>query len=226
MKRIDDKIQEIEKKDKTNRRLYLGFVMLIAVFMAYVLYSENQKSKLDNTIATQEGTISEGIIKREKTNEELKATLDSLQNSLRPVDYWEYTERENTVEGYIAYITNDWGIDKTQFLSKAIANLKSSETIGFQGWLFVGSKNADGIYTTDNVVEVILPVDNRDDFKISEIQTGDIVQLTTTRNRKTYVSETSQSSNTQGWRNKTKGFVTDIWEDPNSTNFKIQIKYY
>jgi hypothetical protein len=42
-------------------------------------------------------------------------------------------------EGYIAYITNDWGIDKEKYLPRAIENLKSSESeaVGFNGWLFV-----------------------------------------------------------------------------------------
>ena len=90
----------------------------------------------------------------------------------------------------------------------------------------MGSKNAEGIYTTGNIVEVIHPVDGRVDFKDSEIKAGDIVQLTTSGNRLTYVSETSKTPKTQGWRNKTKGFVTATWEDPKSTNFKIQMKYY
>jgi len=33
-------------------------------------------------------------------------------------------------------------------------------------------------------------------------------------------------ANEQGWRNKTKAFVTEVWKDPNSTNFNIKIKYY
>lgn len=226
MKRIDDKIQEIEKKDKKNRLLYISFVLLIGTFMTYVLYSENEKSKLDVTIATQEGTILEGISEREKTYEELAASLDSLQKSLRPADYWKYTKNENSVEGYISYITNDWGIDKTAYLPKAIENLKSKKAIGFQGWLFVGHKKADGKYKSKNIVEVILPVDDRPNFKDTEIKVGDIVQLTKARNRKTYRSETSKTAKYQGWRNKTKGFVTAIWEDPNSSEFKIEIKYY
>jgi hypothetical protein len=226
MKRIDDKIQEIEKKDKKNRILYISFVLLIGAFMTYVLYSENEKSKLDTTIASHEGTILEGISQRKKTDVELKATNDSLKKSLRPAEYWEFTKKENSVEGYISYITNEWGIDRTAYLSKAIVNLQSKEVIGFQGWLFVGSKKNNGSYQSKDIVEVIRPVDGRDNFKNSEIKIGDIVQLTAARNRKTYRSETSKTPKSQGWRNKTKGFVTAIWKDPKTTDFKIQIKYY
>jgi len=226
MKRIDDKIHEIEKKDKKNRLLYIGVILLIGAFMGYVLHSENQKSKLDFTIAAQEGTILEGINKQEKTKEELKATNDSLQKSLLPAEYWEYTKNENSVEGYISYITNEWGIDRTAYLSRAIENLKSDKAIGFQGWLFVGHKKADKTYKSEDIVEVIRPVDGRKNFKDSEIKVGDIVQLTKKRNRKTYRSETSKTKKSQGWRNKTKGFVTAIWKDPKTTEFKIEIKYY
>jgi len=73
---------------------------------------------------------------------------------------------------------------------------------------------------------VIRPVDGRKNFKDSEIKVGDIVQLTKKRNRKTYRSETSKTKKSQGWRNKTKGFVTAIWKDPKTTEFKIEIKYY
>lgn len=226
MKRIDDKIQEIEKKDKKNRLLYIGFVLLIGTFMTYVLYSENEKSKLDTTIASQEGTILEGISKEKKTRAQLKASHDSLQKSLLPVEYWAHTKNENSVEGYISYITNEWGIDRKPYLSMAVENLKSKHAIGFQGWLFVGLKKTDGTYKSKDIVEIIHTVDGRAYSKNSEIKVGDIVQLTKARNRKTYRSPTSKTAKSQGWRNKTKGFVTATWKDPKTTNFKIQIKYY
>lgn len=219
MKRIEDKIQEIERRDKTNRRLYIGVVLLIALFMLSTLYFGNE-------IAKREDTISAQIVEQSETYKKLDASFNSLRKSLRPNDYWNHIKKENSVEGYISYITNDWGIDKTAYLSKAIENLESQKAIGFQGWLFVGNIKADGIYQTRDVVEVIRPVNGRDNFKDSKIEVGDIVQLTTTSNRNIYKSETSKTPKSQGWRNKTKGFVTAIWKDPKTTDFKIQIKYY
>ena len=42
MKRIDDKIKEIEKKDKTNRLLFYGIIILIIGFLYYI--STTQKT--------------------------------------------------------------------------------------------------------------------------------------------------------------------------------------
>ena len=53
MKRIDNKIQEIEKKDKTNRRLYIGFVLLIALLMLSTLFFAKEISKREDTISAQ-----------------------------------------------------------------------------------------------------------------------------------------------------------------------------
>ena len=54
MKRIDDKIKEIEKKDKTNRLLFYGIIVLIVGFIFYA--STTQK-----TIDSQKGTIAEQL---------------------------------------------------------------------------------------------------------------------------------------------------------------------
>ena len=54
MKRIDDKIKEIEKKDKTNRILFGAFVVLIAAFMAYAISSEKKISDLKTLNAKPE----------------------------------------------------------------------------------------------------------------------------------------------------------------------------
>jgi len=237
MKRIEDKIKEIEKKDKTNRRLYIGVVVLIALFMLSTLYFGNEISKREKTIAKREvtildreETISVQKIEQSDTYKKLDASFDSLQKSLRPKEYWNHIKKENSVEGYISYITNDWGIDKTPYLPKAINNLKSSnpEAIGFKGWLWVGSKKTNGTYVSKDIIEVIYRAGSKAGFENSEIQKGDIVKLTTTRNRRTYKRKTlkRRNVNSNGWRNKTKGFVTDVWKDPNSTDFIIEIKYY
>lgn len=221
MKRIDDKIKEIEKKDKTNRFLYVGFVLLIAGIMFYVFITEKRISELE---IKQTETYKD--LELEKENSE-KLYID-LKNSLSPEQYWNNIKVENSVESYIAYITNDWGINKEKYLPQAIESLKSSDSdaVGFKGWLFVGSIDNDGKYESRDIVEVIYRKNAEGTINNSQIQIGDVVKLKTTRNRKTYKNKNGTRANTEGWRNKTKAFVVDTWKDPNSTNFNIEIKYY
>ena len=237
MKRIEDKIREIEKKDQLNRRLYIGVVTFIALFVFSVFYFGRQIANREKTIAKrevtilkQEETISVQKIEQSETYKKLDASFDSLRKSLRPREYWNYIKKEHSVEGYISYITNDWGIDKTPYLNKAFENLKttSTEATGFEGWLWVGSKSMDGTYVSKDIVEVVYRRGSKSGFKNSEIRKGDIVKLTTTRNRRTYKRKTlkRRNANSNGWRNKTKGFVTDVWKDPKSSDYLIKIKYY
>jgi len=226
MKRIDDKIKEIEKKDKANRLLYMAFVVLIAGIMAYVFITEKRNKR-------NISTISELEIQQTKTYKDLDSVrkrsdslYTDLKNSLSPEKYWNIIERENSVESYIAYITNDWGIDKEEYLPQAIENLKSSDPVGFKGWLFVGSISNNGTYSTRDIVEVIYRKDADGDISNSQVQVGDVIKLKTTRNRKTYRNKRMRGGITEGWRNKTKAFVVDTWKDPNRTNFNIEIKYY
>ena len=97
MKRIDDKIKEIEKKDKINRRLYMGFILLISLFMISILIFANELSKREKIIEEQE-------VVQTKTYKKLDAAHEKLKKRLRPKEFWEYTEKENSVEGYISLI--------------------------------------------------------------------------------------------------------------------------
>ena len=226
MKRIDDKIKEIEKRDKTNRVLYITFVVLIAGIMAYVFITE-KRNKINIATITKlelEGNQFYKDLELEKENSE--KLYNDLKKSLSPEQYWNNIKTENTVESYIGYITNDWGIDKEKYLPQAIENLKSSDPVGFKGWLFVGSVNNDGSYESRDIVEVIHREGADGDISNSQIQIGDVVKLKTTRNRRTYKNKRMRGPNTEGWRNKTKAFVVDTWKEPNKTNFNIEIKYY
>jgi len=229
MKRIDEKIQEIEKKDKRNRGLYIGFVILIIGFMAAVLYFQSQIAEKNKLILKSDilsSQLYKDIAKSDSIN---KSLYENLKNSLRPEEYWNHIESENSNEAYIAYLTNDWGIDKEAYIPSAIENLKSSETIGFEGWLFVGSKNNIGTYENRDVIEIIYrQIYNGEASTLKDLEpkVGDIVKLKTTINRKTYRNKNMTGANQQGWRNKTKAFVTEVNADPNSTDFNIKIKYY
>jgi len=229
MKRIDDKIKEIEKKDKTNRWVYYIIVALLAAFLIYASTTRKQMDLKDAQI--DELTIKQTQIYKDldSVNNHTQKLYSDLKNSLRPEEYWNHIQSENSNESYIAYLTNDWGIDKEAYIPTAIENLKSTETIGFEGWLFVGSKNNVGTYENRDVIEIIYRQFYDGDvstLKDLEPRVGDIVKLKTTINRKTYRYKSMSGANEQGWRNKTKGFVTEVYADPNSTNFNIKIKYY
>lgn len=229
MKRIDDKIKEIEKKDKTNRWVYYIIVALLAAFLIYASTTRKQMDLKDAQI--DELTIKQSQIYKDldSVNNHTQQLYSDLKNSLRPEEYWNHIESENSNEGYIAYLTNDWGIDKTLYIPSAIEKLKSSETYGFEGWLFVGSKNNVGTYENRDVIEIIYREFYEGDdstLKNLEPRVGDIVKLQTMYNRKTYRNISMTGVNEQGWRNKTKAFVTEVYQDPNSTNFNIKIKYY
>jgi hypothetical protein len=229
MKRIDDKIKEIEKKDKTNRWAYYIILAILAAFLVYASTTRKQMDLKDAQIDELTIKNSETYKKLDSTFAELAKTYEDLKNSLRPEEYWSHIESENSNEGYISYLTNDWGIDKDPYIPSAIEKLKSTETIGFEGWLFVGSKNNAGVYENRDVIDIIYRPSYEGDastLKDLEPKIGDIIKLKTTNNRKTYKYKSMSGANEQGWRNKTKAFVTEVYKDPNSTNFNIKIKYY
>ena len=229
MKRIDDKIKEIEKKDKRNRWVYYIIVALLAGFLYYASTTRKQMDLKDAQI--DELTIKQSQIYKDldSVNNHTQQLYNDLKNSLRPEEYWSHIESENLNEGYIAYLTNDWGINKEAYIPTAIEKMTSTNTEGFEGWLYVGSKNNVGTYTNKDVIEIIYR-----QFYEGELTTlanleprvGDIVQLKTAYNRKTYNNNGMSGQNEQGWRNKTKAFVTEVYEDPNSINFNVKIKYY
>lgn len=236
MKRIDDKIKEIEKNDKRNRIKYIGFILIIGAFIAYAIFSEQAKKKMGNTIDVQKGTIE---VQKGTIAEQLKQAIadkDSIQglyiqlsNSMVPDDYWNYIKNQGSNEAYINFIVNKFKIDKSKYLPIAIKTLTTSDLDGFKGWLWCGLKKNDGIYTSQNIVEVFYRdgaevTDNV--IKKSEPKIGDIVKLIDKTNRNTYRFNKRRGQNEQGFRNKTRAFVSNVWKDPNSWNFEIEIKYY
>lgn len=229
MKRIDDKIKEIEKKDKRSRIL---FYIVVALLVGFLWYASTTRKEMD----IKDAEISELTIKNSKyykeldsINEQTEILYKNLKSSLRPKEYWEHIKNENLVEGYISYISNDWGIDKEEYIPMAIENLKLNIPEGFEGWLWVGSKKNDNIYKSRDIIEIIHRHNYEGDqslLKNLEPKIGDIVKLRTTSNRKTYGNKYMSGANKEGWRNKTKAFVTDVYKEPNSINFNIRISYY
>jgi hypothetical protein len=234
MKRIDEKIKEIEKKDKTSRWLYY---IIIAGIIGFLYFASTTRKKMD----IKDAQIDELTIKNSETYKELESTYEALKNSLEPEEYWKHIREENTVEGYIGFITNDWGIDKKEFLPKAynrlMDNNSDTKADGYEGWLFVGSKNNAGLYESgksdgEKVVKIVFRNGDNEIAANSEPLVGDVVQLVSKRNRVTYSRKDKVGKrnykNQQGFRNKTKAIVVDRQEDPRpgNSNFYVLLKYY
>lgn len=230
MKRIDDKISEIKKKDKRNQWLYVVIVALLIVFMGVVLSYENILGETKRELTKSEVEKSEyyKALLNEKVKVEQKK--DSLEMSLRPEEYWEYIKIENSVEDYISYITNNWGIDKSKFINKAYDNLLTEDPnlVGYDGWIWVGRKKwSDEIYNSQGFIKIISRQNGEKVIEDSEPKIGDIIQLKTAKNRNTYLKNTCKGrTNEYGWRNKTKAIVVDIYHVPDKTDINIRIKYY
>lgn len=231
MKRIDDKIKEIEKKDKSNRWMFYGIIVLIIGFLYFASTTKKTIDAQKGTIAEQLETIQSQLEVEKKLSQQLEDSINELNRSLKPDEYWAYTKSENSVEGYIAFITNDWGIDKKEFVPKAIEKLVSGNAEGFNGWFYVGNKTNDGTYESrTDIIEVVYRRGSNGKITTSEPKVGDIVRLKTTRNRKTYNRKDkigkNRFANEQGFRNKTKAVVVDVYKEEGNSNFNIKIWYY
>ena len=239
MKRIDDKIKEIEKKDKRYKWAYFAILAMLIAFFVYASTTRKQMDLKDAQIDELTIKNTETYKELENTYAELEKTYEDLKNSLEPEEYWNHIRDENTVEGYIAFITNDWGIDKSQFLPQAYNRLMDNDNqtkaVGYDGWIFVGTRNNSNEYTSGNsegirVVEIINRNGEADGIANSEPIEGDIVQLVSTRNRRTYSRKDKVGKNAyrndQGFRNRTKAVVVDKYKDPSNSNLYVHLKYY
>lgn len=230
MKRIDDKISEIQKKDKRNRWLYIIIVVLLFVFMGVVLSYEKILGETRKELTKSEVEKSQYYKDLLTEKDKVEKKNDSLEMSLRPEEYWNYTKNENSVEGYISYITNNWGIDKTKYISKAYENLMSENPnlVGYDGWIWVGSKKwSDMVYESNKIIKIISNKNGTLLDENAEPEIGDIIQLKAQTNRNIYKYKTCSGSKLKyGWRNKTKAIVMDVYHVPNKTDVNIRIRYY
>jgi len=234
MKRIDEKIQEIEKKDKQSRGLYIGFVVLIICFMGVILFFTNKIADKNKQIDDADILSSALYQKVEASNLRNEALVDSLQNSLKPEQYWDYIKTENTVEGYIEYLTNIWGIGRNpEDIEDAQSKIQKSGAIGETGWLYVGNETSNGLFTQPTrgqVAKIVLRpgVEKEDELKKianTKPKENDIIQMVQSRNRITYErANFSSSDNDEGWRPKSKAFIFDIKK--NEAEVWVRIRYY
>lgn len=216
MKRIDDKIKEIEKKDKNSRVLYIIIVLLITGFMAYALSSEKKIKAQGDTIEGQSNTIAQQNDSLINVNKQLEETISKLKKSLTPQAYWDATVKAATTKSYIDYITHSGNIE-ILFRDEAIENIKTAK--GKSGWLFCG--RVDGNKFTESIIDIIWRKGEENDYKNAIPTEGDIVILKG-RSRRLY-SNTSQSRLKADWAEKTKGVVVDKKLEGNALFLKIKL---
>ncbi|WOD43826.1 hypothetical protein [Hwangdonia lutea] len=234
MKRIDDKIKEIEKKDKRYQWAYYIIVAMLAGFLYYVSTTRKQ-------IDLQADQIDVLTIKATETYKDLKKSdsinkklYNDLKNSLQPEQYWKHIEKANSVEDYIEYLTNIWGIKRDSLdMNTAISNIKSSSSIGESGWLYVGNETENGPYTQPTKGQIAKIIWRRGIEKVDEIASientkpkeNDIIKMVKSTNRITYRRANFNSTkNKEGWRPSSKAFVSEVKK--NDAEVWVKIRYY
>ncbi len=226
MKRIDDKIKEIEKKDKTNRIIFIILVAIVAAI--YVFLTQQNIDNLKGEITEKDVKLTETYKDLEKEKERAEQALVDLQNSLDPGEYWEFTKTENSVQGYIDYLTNVWGIkrDSIDLALNKLNALPSNDISVVSGWLYVGKDTNNNPYESAGVIEVVWRdgVLAADSIKHTMPKPNDIVKYIGNRNRRTYQNRyLSGNANTSGWRPGMKALVTNYYMD--GAEYRIEVKY-
>lgn len=226
MKRIDDKIKEIEKKDKNSRVLYIIIVLLITGFMAYALSSEKKIKAQDKIIDDQGLTIEEQLDIIQKKNDSLVDVVNRLEKSQTPIGFWNQTDEAKTTSAYINYILHTGKPEaKEEYKALALENIAKEDTNGKTVWLFCGRKSGDKI-TSDRIMEVIYRNDETPSGDTLPIP-GDLIENNTS-NRITYRNfsggnVTGQNNDSDAWKRGNKAQVLNV-ETAGSAVF-IQIKF-
>lgn len=226
MKRIDDKIKEIEKKDKNSRVLYIIIVLLIAGFMTYALSSEKKIKAQDDIINDQGLTITEQLDIIKKKNDSLVDVVNRLEKSQTPIGFWNETDEAKNTATYINYILHTGKPEaKEEYKALALKNIEKADTKGKTVWLFSGRTNGEKI-TSDRIMEVIYRKDETPDGDVLPVA-GDLIENNTS-NRITYRNfsggnVTGQNSDSDAWKRGGKAQVLNV-ERAGDAVF-IQIKF-
>ncbi|MFD1163264.1 hypothetical protein [Hwangdonia seohaensis] len=234
MKRIDDKIKEIEKKDK---RYQWAYYIIVAMLVGFLYYVSTTRKQMD----LQADQIDVLTIKATETYKDLKKSdsinkklYDDLKNSLQPEQYWNHIEKANSVEDYIEYLTNIWGIKRDSLdMNSAISNIKKSGSIGETGWLYVGNETENGPYVQPTKGQIAKIIWRRGLEKVGQIASiedskpkeNDIIKMVKSTNRITYRRANFNSTkNKEGWRPSSKAFVSEVKK--NDAEVWVKIRYY
>lgn len=213
MKRIDDKIKEIEKKDKNSRVLYLIIVGLITSFMIYALISENKKKEDGIIIDDQKVTIQEQLDSLKVQNIKLIETITRLEKSQTPIGFWNQTAEAKKASAYINYILHTGKPEaKDEYKVIALENIGKEDTSGKTVWLFSGRTNGE-LIVSNGIMDVIYRHGETPSSNVLPIP-GDIVE-NTTMNRITYKrfsggNVTGQNNDSDAWKKGSKAQIMDV----------------
>ena len=223
MKRIDDKIKEIEKKDKTSRIAYIIAVIAIGLFILYALAKEKEINEKDILISDQYKDlkkVNEALI---ITNENLIATKKSLLISMTPVEFWEETTKSNTVSSYFQYITYGSDIARPN-IDEAVKKILEK---GNKGWLWVGRTEDDIKFLElpdPPAANIIFRTADTTQFSFKSVpKVGDILNLKID-SRNTYLYKNNRTGSPSGvWSMGLKAYVSKVEKEHN--NVIVEVYY-
>ena len=223
MKRIDDKIKEIEKKDKTNRIIFIVVLLLVGAW--YVWVTQKTLADQEKTIEGQDVTIAEQIDIIQAQNDSLKDVVKTLKQSLTPEGYWTDVKAANTTQAYLEYLIQDR--ISIHHPDSALVNIKNASTAGKIAWLFAGRMSGDQM-SQDDVLDVdIRPGASENNYAQTKPEPGDIV-INNTNNRRTY--RNFSNGNTSGenggdksWDRGVRAMVMKV--ETAGTAVFVQIKF-
>ena len=214
MKRIDDKLKEIEKKDKRNNILFIAFIIVVVAFMGYALQAEKAKKAKDVEINELGQTLEEANDSLKDLNVELNKTIETLKQSLTPQGFWDDVQKDGSAQAYIDYLTQNKisVLHPEEGLDNLINNAKGTEA-----WLFCGRMNGNNF--NERISKVILRSEaGEDDGDIANTkpEKGDILE-NTSNNRETYrrfgsgnVVQGSKNNPDKAWKRGAKAVVLDV----------------
>jgi|GEM_PF-2454659 len=220
MKRIDEKIKEIEKKDRTNRGLFYGIIVLIIAFLAYASTTQKKLDEQAEHILKQRDSLLISNSALTKTKDSLLNTRKSLQMSMTESEFWNETlkiyQETGKVSPFFDYIT--YGADIARKSENIEEALKKISNEGSKGFVYVGHKLNDEKMSGDKIVKVIYRSDGTDFNFDSKPKVGDIVQLTI-NSRLLYSSATNATKNPKpshigSWQIGLPAFVMDVIDQP------------
>lgn len=226
MKRIDDKIQEIEKKEKTSRIAYYIILALLGGFLVYASTTQKTIKGQAGTIEKQNDSLAEQLKVIEAKNDSLKIVNAKLQSSQTPIGYWNQTDEAKTTSTYIDYILHTGKPEALEdYKLLALKNIPEEATKGKTAWLFCGDKGGDEI-ASRRVMKIVY----RNDQSPAENalpEAGDIIENDTS-NRITYRNFTGgntsgRNNDSDAWKRGSKAQVQKV-ETAGSAVF-IQIKF-
>lgn len=231
MKRIDDKIKEIEKKDRMNRGLFYGIIVLIIGFLAYASTTQKKLDEQAEQILKQRDSLLISNTALTKTKDSLLNTRKSLQMSMTESEFWNETlkiyQETGKVSPFFDYIT--YGADIARKSENIEEALNKIATEGSKGFVYIGHKIDDNKMSDDKIVKVIYRSDGTDFNFDSKPKPGDIIQLTI-NSRLLYSSATRATQNPKpsfsgSWQIGLPAYVVDVIDQPGEV-VVLEIAYF